>query len=81
MKVDEARHILIASKEKCIIDILYQQKKIVSVKDVEMFLYDDLRIDRPQLGLLNLNKVRFIVKHYSHVGVLTLPELIERARL
>ena len=64
ISLDEKHNIIIASREKAIADVLYFGPKLNNIKEMEDFLFQDLRIDESQLSGLKRNDIRSLAKKY-----------------
>jgi len=58
---------LIASREKALCDILYKIKNISEKTDIELLLFDDLRIDEAEFLRLNITDLKLIVPLYGKI--------------
>ena len=72
------QHILIATKEKALADLIADVKEIKTVEDLEEYLTVSLRIDETQLRRLGKKKLQAIAKVYQHPIVSLLPQLIAK---
>ena len=67
IKDENGINYLIASKEKALCDELYRKYPVRSIKDLEIMLYDDLRLDYEDLKELNFqNVLKIIPKYHSN---------------
>lgn len=55
----------IASKEKAICDMIYEYSPVGSIKELEMLLFEDLRIDEEAFYSLDLDKMQQISTLYN----------------
>jgi len=78
--VDAKRTILIASKEKCLIDLIYKKKQPMNKNDIETFLKDNMRIDHTQLRQLHITKLEEISKAYRQDSIKTLINYIREIK-
>lgn len=67
-KYDDTSSILIAKKEKAVCDILYASQ-IHSLKAMEDFLFDDIRIDPVDLMDLDPDLLKIITEHYRNTSI------------
>lgn len=65
LEIDDFHRILIATQEKAIADLLYFSKIIKDVKQLELFIFDDMRFDEMQLKKLNKTKMKQLNRLYS----------------
>lgn len=72
LSIDANRSILIATKEKALADKLFFSAKnqIDSMKDLEQFLCEDLRIDKDEIAKLSKTKLKEICLAYHQSPVL-----------
>ena len=79
-KLDEFHHILMASKEKAIIDKIYFMPKFDSLEDLKTNLYDELRIEYQDINRLDLMKMQNIGHHYQDHNVnLLIQHIMEKS--
>lgn len=57
--------LVIATKEKALLDMLYAKPAIYSVKDLKVMLFLDLRINEELFDELDKNKMIEMAKHYK----------------
>lgn len=57
VKIDQSRQVLMATKEKAIVDCIYKLKGLQSTSDLKIFLCDHLRIDEDELKKLNIKNL------------------------
>lgn len=65
IEIDDLHRILIATKEKAIADLLYFSTKMKDTKQLELFIFDDMRFDENQLKKLNKIKLKQLTRLYS----------------
>ncbi len=65
-KIDEKHQILLASKEKALIDMLYFNKKNMNTKEIEEYILDNLRIDESELMKLDSVKLKKLENIYGN---------------
>lgn len=58
----------IASKEKAICDMLYEYKPVYSMKDIEIILFEDLRLNEELFDELDINKLIEIASLYKCIN-------------
>jgi predicted transcriptional regulator of viral defense system len=76
--LDEKHHMLMATKEKAIIDKVYFTNGLTTIRDVKDFLIENLRIERDELKRLDSNTLDSIAVKYSKKAVRILPEIIRK---
>lgn len=67
----------IASPEKALCDLLYIKQQVKSIKELEMLLFEDLRINKDTFKLLNVNDLMFLSKKYISNNIKFLLKYIE----
>ena len=65
IEIDDLHRVLIATEEKAIADLLYFSKSMKHTKQLELFIFDDMRFDENQLKKLNKTKLRQLNHLYS----------------
>lgn len=68
----------IATLEKALCDKLYDSPIIKSIKDMERFLFIDLRIDEDIFNTLNREDIYFLSKKYHSSNIYLLAKLLRR---
>ncbi len=63
---------LIATKEKAICDKLSKIPGVRTKKEIEMLLFEDLRIDEHEFSLLDTTKLSFLIRLYQSTTLKTL---------
>ena len=77
---DELHYILMATKEKAIIDKLYFFSRLDTLKDLKKYLYEDLRIESTDIKQLDIIGIKNIGLHYySHNVNLLIKHLMEES--
>ena len=66
----------IAEPEKALCDKLYSMHPVPNIRELEILLTDDLRIDKNELIKLNIEKVEFLTEKYKAGNVRKLGKLI-----
>jgi predicted transcriptional regulator of viral defense system len=66
----------IATKEKALCDKLYDLKPLLSVKDLRLFLFSDLRIDEASFALLDKSKLRYLIPKYKSSNLTLLGKML-----
>ena len=66
----------IAEPEKALCDKLYSMHPVPNIRELEILLTDDLRIDKNELIKLNIEKVEFLTEKYKAGTVRKLGKLI-----
>jgi len=65
-EIDNRHFILIGTKEKALIDMLYFSDKMTDVSQIEAYLFEDLRFDKGGLAGFNMKRVKKLAKLYGH---------------
>ncbi|MBW1829025.1 MAG: hypothetical protein JRI74_06360 [Deltaproteobacteria bacterium] len=65
-EIDNRHSILIGTKEKALIDMLYFSDKMTDVSQIEAYLFEDLRFDKGGLAGFNMKRVKKLAKLYGH---------------
>ena len=77
VEMDGKHRVLMASKEKALIDLLNRQRLIRSIANLKQHLLDNLRITKVTLQSLSVEKLKGWIPFYSNKSVLLLPKCIE----
>lgn len=64
-KVPDGRGFLIATPEKALLDKIYFETNIQSVKEMDAFLFENLRIDKSALNKIDKNRISEIAALYK----------------
>lgn len=70
---------LIASPEKALCDLVYLEDNalvIHDLRDIETYLFNDLRLDEESMKQLNPNKLNLLANQYHHTGLTQIVEFI-----
>ncbi len=67
VSVDDTHHVLIASREKALVDTIYRAHGIATHEDAMTYLIDDLRIEEAALKVLNLRRLRALANAYGTI--------------
>lgn len=65
IEIDNLHRVLIATEEKAIADLLHFSKSMKLIKQLELFIFDDMRFDENQLKKLNKTKLKQLSYLYS----------------
>ena len=68
----------IAEPEKALCDKLYIMPPVPNIRELEILLTDDLRIDKDEILKLNVEKLHFLSERYKSGNVRRLGKLIRR---
>lgn len=71
----------IASKEKALCDKLYTLKPLKNYRNLEIMLFDDLRIDREDIDEMDIKKIEKLSKLYHSTNVSLLYRYLRRKNL
>ncbi len=77
-KQSDLRGYFIASPEKALIDKLYFDKAIHSQKDMSIYLFENLRIEKPLLKELNIILIESILSNYKKKSLLNLVKVLKK---
>lgn len=78
MKEENGYIYQIATKEKAICDKLYTLKPMDSLKELEIMLFNDLRIDEEEFNKLQKDKIEVLAQHYHSKNITLLSKYIRR---
>lgn len=78
MKNEEGVRFKIASKEKALCDQLYSKYPVRSIKDLEIMLFDDLRIDEEEFDKLDFPYIQQLIPLYRSNTLKTFGKYLER---
>lgn len=78
MKNEEGIHYKIATKEKALCDQLYSKYPVRSIRDLEVMLFDDLRIDEEEFEKLDFDYIQSIIPLYRSNTLKTLGKYLEK---
>lgn len=67
----------IASPEKALCDLLYIKKPVLSIKELKMVLFEDLRINKEVFDQLNFQDILFLSSKYNSNNIKYLKKFIE----
>ena len=79
VKIDENHSVLMATKEKALIDILYFNKKVMDTSEMKEYIYNNLRIDKAELINLDLEILRELELLYGKF-VIGVSDFVESER-
>lgn len=65
IEIDDFHRVLIATKEKAIADLLHFSKSMKEIRELELFIFDDMRFDENQLKRLNKIRLKHLSRLYS----------------
>ena len=68
----------IAEVEKALCDKIYTMHPVPNIRELEILLTDDLRIDKNEIVKLNIEKVELLTEKYKSGNVRKLEKLIRR---
>lgn len=79
LTLNESRHIIMASAEKALIDKIYFSKSLTlqTKKEIEDYLFSDLRLEENLLELFNLNLFSEIALIYKNTRVTTVLDYLK----
>jgi hypothetical protein len=67
----------IASPEKALCDLLYIKKPVLSIRELKMLLFEDLRISKDMFDQLNFEDILFLSSKYMSNNIKYLKKYIE----
>lgn len=67
-----------ATKEKALLDMLYKEKPLRSIKNLKEYLFDNMRIDKKDFYDLNKNDLLFLIDRYNSTNCELLKKIIVR---
>jgi len=67
----------IASPEKALCDLLYIKKPVLSIRELKMLLFEDLRISKNMFDQLNFEDILFLSSKYMSNNIKYLKKYIE----
>jgi hypothetical protein len=67
----------IASPEKALCDLLYIKKPVISIKELKMVIFDDLRISKDVFDQLNFDDILYLTDKYISNNMRYLKKYIE----
>jgi len=67
----------IASPEKALCDLLYIKKPVLSIRELKMLLFEDLRISKDMFDQLNFEDILFLSSKYMSNNIKSLKKYIE----
>ena len=68
----------IASPEKAICDLLYIKQPVKSIKEIEMLLFEDIRLNKDSFNKLNFQDIVFLSSKYISNNIKYLVKFLER---
>ena len=72
---------LIATKEKSLTDFLIIRRgKVKSIREMDLILFEDMRINEEEFFKLNINAIKQIFSAYPHSAIDYLIKILERGR-
>ncbi len=77
-QLDNEHHVLIAHREKALIDLLYHEQEIRTPDEMWKYLTEEMRLKEEDLMQLDLNRLRLIADVYKNSRVDLLYDLISR---
>ncbi len=80
LKIDDNRNILIAIKEKAIIDLIWKAKDLSGISQIQAFFLDNLRMDEYELKKLDINQILEINKIFKSSSVNALAQYLGKIK-
>lgn len=65
IEIDNLHRVLIATEEKAIVDLLHFSKSMKETRELESFIFNDMRFDENQLKRLNKTRLKQLSRLYS----------------
>ena len=78
IKSEGQRNYLIAGKEKSLCDILYRESPLGSEKNLEEYLFDNLRIDRAEFNSANFSVLNELCQLYNSTNLKLLQVFVNK---
>ena len=81
LRIPEGRlHFLIASVEKAVCDTLIKVKPVETIKELEILLYENFRIDREDIVNLDDGAINFLSSLYRRTNVKVLSNYLKKEK-